>query len=331
MHFGVMLSQHKDRIRVVTPEAQLRWVNRHELTSELRDVGTATLPFGMSFKDPLVREQIAEEILEIALERIDLGTDRDLAGSWDRAAQPKDSRLQAHPVHSCPDLPQHLNQTRELITLDQQLRALHHTAEKSQDSVAREFDATAAVLGYLGYLHNLPRGEELNSSSAEQMVKLGAGAELLSGIHNESDLLITQCLMEQAFTQLTPSELAGICTSFLGDRRLGESRAHLPGRLAEAWIAVERNYQFLAELERTHHIERTPEPNNGGAEAFMLWAEGAQLSDILGTFRIDVGDFMAANRRLIDLLGQISAVTADSPIGLCAADAMKRIKRWEWV
>lgn len=326
LHYGVMLSQHKERMRMVTPEAKLRWVNRHDLTSELRDVGSATLPFGMSFKDPLVREQIAEEILEVALERIDLGVDRDLTGSWDRTAQPKDPRLYTHPVHSCPDLPHHLNQTRELITLDQKLSAITHQASRSHDSVAREFDATADVLNYLGYLHKRP-----GNDSAVQMVKLGIGAELLSGIHNESDLLITQCLMEPSFAQLTPSELAGICTCFLGDRRLGETHIPLPASLIDAWNAVERNYQFLADLERRHHIERTPEPSNGGVEAFMLWAQGAALSDILRTFRIDVGDFMTANRRLIDLLEQIAAVTSDSPIGSCAAAAMSAIKRWEWV
>lgn len=326
LQYGVMLSKHKERMRMVTPEAKLRWVHRHDLTSELRDVGQATMPFGMSFKDPIVREQLAEEILDVALERIDLGTDRDLTGSWDRTAQPKDPRLHTHPVHSCPDLPYHLNQTRELITLDQQLSAITHQVSRSHDSVAREFDATADVLDYLGYLH-----KHSNSKDSAQMVKLGIGAELLSGIHNESDLLITQCLMESSFAQLAPSELAGICTCFLGDRRLGELRASLPATLIDAWNAVERNYQFLAELERRHHIDRTPEPSNGGVEAFMLWAQGAALSDILRTFRIDVGDFMAANRRLIDLLGQIAAVTADSPIGSCAATAMNCIKRWEWM
>ena len=155
--------------------------------------------------------------------------------------------------------------------------------------MAREFDATADVLDYLGYLH-----KRSNSKDSAQMVKLGIGAELLSGIHNESDLLITQCLMESSFAQLAPSELAGICTCFLGDRRLGELRASLPATLIDAWNAVERNYQFLAELERRHHIDRTPEPSNGGVEAFMLW-------------------------------------TADSPIGSCAATAMNCIKRWEWM
>lgn len=329
LHYGVVVAAHKERLRLADEQGELRWISLRDLTSELRDVGEVLLPFGMKIRDPRVREQIADELFELTAERIELGSDRDLAGSWDRAAAPKDPALAAHSVNSCPDLPAHLRQTRELITLDQQLRSLKTQIHAAGDSVAREFDATARILDHIGYMHNVPSPEQV--SSADVHIKLSAGAYLLCGIHNESDLLITQCLNEASFEALSAEEFAGICTCFLGDRRLAEGARYLGGRLGEAWASIQRNYDYLRDLERRYKIDRTPEPNNGGVEAFTAWAAGAPLSSILRIHRLDVGDFMNTHRRLADVLRQISVVAADSYAGEIAASALKKIQRWEWL
>lgn len=340
LEYAVVLSVHKGRLRVVTIDGALRWLGEHMLTSELRDLGELPFPFGLSFKDPQVRADFAQDIFAAVAERIDIGSDHDLEGSWDRAAAPENPALAAHPVNSCPDLPRHLRQTQELVTLDKELAQVRSYADAATDTVAGEFDATAAVLGKLGYLQGLPATPR---RAAGVRVKLSEGAAFLQGIHNESDLLITLSLAEDAFTKLRPAEFAGICACFLGDRRFSESSGSrngrtsrrasgpLPAVLVPAWNAILRNYEFLHELEQEQGIVRTSEPLSGAAGAFLAWAAGAPLAQILRQHKIDVGDFIAADRRLIDLLRQLVSAGAESYIGALAADAIQLIKRWEWL
>ena len=356
LDYGVVLSIHAGRARVVTIEGDLRWLRAGEVTSEMRELGALPFPFGLSFKDVDVRSDFAAQIFSAVAERIDLGADHDLEGSWDRAAPPKDPLLAAHPVNSCPELSAHLRATREIVTLDQELRDIYAKADKASDSVAAEFDATAKVLGQIGFLQYLPSDPRALSSDEPQFgasasisrgdlasqgaadgknlgseVKLGGGAALLRGIHNESDLLITMCLNEAAFAQLTPAQFAGICACFLGDRRIGEAKGAVPRELLGAWNSIERNFDFVHNLEFTQGIERTPEPMPGGGSAFWEWASGASLAQILQRYRIEVGDFMAANRRLIDLLRQLATIGIDSWVGERAAQAVALVRRWDWI
>ncbi|MDD7465862.1 MAG: DEAD/DEAH box helicase [Actinomycetaceae bacterium] len=326
-YFGV-LSTHRERLRTVTMQGRLRWIRRSEVRSELRELGTFTVPFGIGAKDSQGRNQIADEILELVAQRIDMGLDLDLTDSWAASATPNDPAVWAHPVHSCPDLSEHLRSTRELLMLDRQLAQLETTISSAADSVAREFDATASVLAYLGYLQGVPH----TPGRADQVwVKLSGGAPLLAHIHNESDLLMTLCLQESAVSELSAPEFAGLCTAFLADRRLGERVGHLSEASEAAWKALRRNYEFVNQLELARGIVRTPEPQGGGIAAFTQWAAGASLAGVLKSHKLDVGDFMAANRRLLDLLGQIALATPDTAVGELADRSARLLRRWEWL
>ncbi|MCI6573620.1 MAG: DEAD/DEAH box helicase [Actinomycetaceae bacterium] len=326
-YFGV-LSTHDDRIRVVTIDGALRWIRRRDVSSEVRELGVFTVPFGIGAKDPRGRTHIANEIFELAAERIDMGADTDLTSSWDRGATPHDPAVLSHPVHSCPDVATHVASTQELLTLDRQLAQLEKTMSAAADSVAREFDITASILAYVGYLQGVP---ENPAGAARVYVKLSSGAPMLARIHNESDLLMTLCLRETALSELSAPEFAGICTAFLSDRRLGERVGVLNSASENAWKAIRSNYDFLHQIELQRGIMRTPEPQGGGIVPFTEWASGMSLARILKAHRLDVGDFMTAHRRLIDLLGQIALAVPATAVGELAEQSIHLLKRWEWL
>lgn len=324
LEYGVVLSLGR-RLRLINIYGEMVWLRQDELSSELRDLGTITMPFGVSPKKPEVREQIADDIYDAIAEREELGVDRDLMGSWDRFAIRSNPELDAHPVHHCPDLAEHIDESSEYIALDASLRELEELSESFDESVAKEFDATAAVLARLGYLQP---GESERADTG--MVKLAAGALMLRGIHNEADLLIAQSLNEPQLAELTAEEFAGACSAYLCDRRLGIGVPTHP-RLRAAWFAIDRNLDFLLDLEQSHGIARTAQPFPGGMDAFRAWAAGADLESVLAMSEMVVGDFISANRRLIDLLGQIIDIAPAEYLGETARQARNLIRRWDWL
>ncbi len=324
LEYGVTLSVGH-RLRLINIYGEIVWLDEKELSSELRELGTIPMPFGVSPKKPEIREQIADEIYDAIVEREELGMDRDLMGSWDRFAVRSNPDLEAHPVHHCPDLADHIDQAQEYIALDASLRELEELSENFDDSVAKEFDATAAVLARLGYLQP---GETGRTDTG--VVKLAAGASMLRGVHNEADLLIVQSLSEPSLAELTPEEFAGVCSAYLCDRRLGIDLPAHP-RLRAAWSAINRNLDFLLDLEASYGIARTAQPFPGGMDAFMAWAGGADLETVLQMSDVVVGDFISANRRLIDLLGQIMEVAPEAYLSETARQARELVRRWEWL
>ncbi|XCB30079.1 hypothetical protein RQN30_01070 [Arcanobacterium hippocoleae] len=166
--------------------------------------------------------------------------------------------------------------------------------------------------------------------ASQNRIRLGLAAPLLRGIHNENDLLITLCLSENSISELAAPHFAGICAGFLGDKRIGR----LPiteSKLFTAWKRVETNYWYLHELEAKHNIELTTEPNASGVQLFALWAAGENLAKVLKLGGVEVGDFIGSARRLIDLLGQLSRVGNNTWIGMRADEAIRLVRRWEWL
>lgn len=324
LEYGVALSVGR-KIRLVDVYGDMIWLTEDELSSELRDLGPIQLPFGLSPKKAEVREQIAQSIYAEISEREELGQDRDLTGSWDRFALRSNPELEAHPVHHCPELAEHIDSAAQYIALQASRHELEDLAESFDDSVAKEFDATAAVLSRLGYLQPGPSGR---THSGE--VKLAAGAHILRRIHNEADLLIVQSLTERQLNELTPAEFAGICSAFLCDRRLGTNLPSQP-KLRAAWSAINRNLDFLLRIEADHGIVRTAQPYPGGIDAFTQWAAGANLEIVLADGELVVGDFISANRRLIDLLGQMIDTAAAENLVETAFQAREFVRRWEWL
>ncbi|MDP9800017.1 ATP-dependent RNA helicase HelY [Arcanobacterium wilhelmae] len=319
LEYALVLSVGNGKLRVINAFGEMYWLREDDLSAQMRLVGEIAIPFGRSLKEREVREQIADSIIDAVDERSELGVDRDLMGSWDRFAVRESPELIAHPVHTCPDLAQHLREGEELVSLDARVAELEQMVASYDDSVAREFDATASVLERIGYLQR-----------RDGTILLGPGADVLRGIHNEADLLVCEALSAPNLRQLSPAQFAGAVSAFLCDRRLG-SRPPSSGELRDSWRMIGVNVDYLLSLEADAGITRTPDPFPGAMGAVTRWAEGGDLERVLREGHLVVGDFISAMRRLIDLLGQIEAVGNGVWFGERAAEAKRLIKRWDWL
>ncbi len=317
LEYGVALSapNTKDKYRFINIFGDVIWLRLTDLNSPLRKITALELPFGRSFKQREVRMEFAENIFSTVAERVDLGIDRDLLFSWDRFATKENTEIMAHGVHSCPDLKAHIRAGEEFLALEKQLSNLQFLTEKFSESVAKEYDKTLAVLTHIGYL---------------QAEKMGLGADYLRGIHNEYDLLISLLLNEQIMMELKPAEFAGICAVFVSRNNLSGTALYTPA-LRDAAKALERNYEYLSDLELRYELELTPEPNYALVEAIHAWAAGADLATVLRRTRMDVGDFITLNRRLIDLLQQLVGIGKGTWVADSANQAITQLKRWTWI
>lgn len=339
LEYGVVLSHNPHRARIINLYGELRWINENQLSAPLRNLADFTLPHGLSPKQQTAREIIAQKIYEKISERIELAEDIDLTGSWDRFTVAETPELLAHPVHHCPDLSDHLALAEEYRALLDSRALLQTQADSSDESVAKEFDAAAQVLGRLGIIQGIPDINQLNLKkrhdssffadfSASQRLTLDA--PILRGIHNENDLLFSLSLREKEISELNTAEFAGICAGFIGDKKISK----LPitsFKLRNAWKRIEANYWFLHDLENEYSINLTTMPNSSGVELFTIWAEGETLAKVLNIGGVEVGDFISSARRLIDLLGQLVRVGDGTWIAPRAAAAIKLIRRWEWL
>lgn len=131
------------------------------------------------------------------------------------------------------------------------------------------------------------------------------------------------------FSQLSPAKFAGICSALLCDRRFS-SQLPRDGQLRAAWERIEANLQDLLARESEAGIVRTGVPTPGGIDAFTLLAGGADLEVAVASSKIAVGDVINANRRLIDLLGQLVEIGSDNWLGQSAYQARELLRRWDW-
>ncbi|MGO1715528.1 MAG: DEAD/DEAH box helicase, partial [Ancrocorticia populi] len=317
LEYGIVLSTEREKLRVLNWYGEISWLREDDLSSELRDIEPFTLPTGLSLKHREVREDIADTIYDAVTERVELGIDRDLLGSWARFAPPRDRAFAEHPVNDCPHLARHLREGETLMSLDSRLHEMVELSESFTDSVGKDFDRTAAVLVELGLLRD-----------NDDDVTLGPGATTLSHLHVDNDVLLYGCLSQLSEGELDGPSMAGWASMFLGEDRLG-TRQPTWGTLPHLANKVRREADFLHGLEHRHEIVRTGEVTPGCSDVFAAWSSGATLEDCLAMSHMVAGDFINAARRVIDLLGQIVVAGADTWIEDVARSALDSMRRSE--
>lgn len=315
LEYCLLLSAGANKHRIIDWYGDIRWLREEDLGSDMREVGSVSLPTGLSLKSKETREALADAIVAEVNERTELGIDRDLLGSWSRFAHTQVD--DEHPCASCPDVREHIRQGQSLISLDARSVELTDMASGYEDSVGREFDATASILSTFGLLQG-----------QKGSYHIGPGAPLLRALHTENDLLLYLCLSALSEGELSAVEFAGWSSMFLGDDRL---RSFLPRSSTLARLArkAQVEQRYLIELEQSNAVERTGELTPGCADVFEAWASGAPMEQCLADSRLAAGDFITAARRLIDLLGQIATAGEGTWIEDVASQARSLVRRNE--
>ncbi|MBL3700237.1 DEAD/DEAH box helicase [Leucobacter luti] len=165
-------------------------------------------------------------------------------------------------------------------------------------TIARTFDRVVESLLELGYLERIAGEPEVTP-----------WGELLRRIYGDRDLLVAECLREDAFRGLDHAGLAAICCLLTYEpRRDDEGSPRLPGggAFAAAHDRVLDIWERLDDLSERSRLPRSEMPHAGLAGVMHAWANGQPIERVLEESGLGAGDFVRWAKQTIDLLDQVA-------------------------
>lgn len=228
--------------------------------------------------------------------------------------------LRQHPCHDCPDVDEHARQASRRHRLVVDFQRLQSKVDKRSGSLTRTFDRVRDILTQFGYVD---KGEVTQAG------------RVLSRIWSEADLLVSECVRQKLWDDLSPAELAAVASAVLFEsRRDGDMTSALPrGQIGSAISATLAEHDRISTAEKARGLSLTREPDLGFVWPVYRWARGEPLTKVLAAGdgpdgSMPAGDFVRWARQTIDLLGQISqAANIDSPLASKAKQAARLVRR----
>lgn len=224
-------------------------------------------------------------------------------------------RLRHHPCHSCHDREEHARWGQKWHKVHAEMLEISRRIEGRTNTVARQFDRVLSLLNELGYVAEGPEGLQATPDG-----------HLLGAIYSESDLVVAECIRSGVWASLTPPDLAAAVSALTFESRRDEADVpKIPNENVRT--ALDRELEIwnaITSLEREFQIPETRKPDLGFVRAVHQWARGARLEQVLAD-DMTPGDFVRWTRQIIDLLGQISAASAElATTARAAATALDR-------
>lgn len=200
---------------------------------------------------------------------------------------------------------------------------LKNAIQNTTDTLGKTFDRILQLLGELDYV-------EYDNG----VLTIAFEGERLAEIHNESDLLVAQCLRRGIWEDLDPAELAGVVSMCTFENRR-ETKGQPNGatdRMIDAMENTDRLWTELASDERRHRLPVTKIPDPSFALSIHQWAAGAPLGYCLAAAadsgaELTPGDFVRQARQVVDLLDQVRGTGYSDEIKINARKAIDAIRR----
>lgn len=259
-----------------------------------RVVARIRLPDGFKSRDARARRNLARR-----LERIDSRIDPGASRRSPARVSKERLALEAHACHTCPELGRHLHFSDRARRLEKEIAGIERRINRRTGTLARRFEQVLGVLEELGYVDGW---------------SLGAKGRVLTGIYNESDLLVVET--QPLLTGLDPAELAAVCSTLVFETR-GPEAVYFPGmptaQSDRAWHALLELWAGIHEREEVRGLDLTREPDPGFAQTAYKWASGAPLEDVISPDD-PPGDFVRNVKQLVDLLRQLAEVDSGLPL-----------------
>lgn len=288
---------------VMTSDKQIRRLNHHDGLQDLQPIGFIKIPKSFVPKEQKqLQDSISSQIRTIAAEQVDAQRRLKKSQRINPAVQELRDRMKAHPCHGCSDRESHARWGERYYKIQGQISEIESRMQGRTNTIAKRFDRLCEVLLELGYLQ---KGEESNLS-------VTPAGQILKGIYSESDLLVAQCIRSGVLDDLDPPALAAVCSAFLFESRRSEidDMPSVPGGPTEKALEnILRIWGELQGVEHHHRLNTIRRIDAGLAWAVYRWAKGATLLKILTSNDVTAGDFVRWIRQVIDILGQIVAVT----------------------
>ncbi|MDO5063619.1 MAG: DEAD/DEAH box helicase [Actinomyces bowdenii] len=294
------------RVVTLTPDTSPDGVTR---------VGHLRVAPGLDIHRPRERDRLVGRLVEAlrsgALDDGRRGRAKAGRGQEERAAiehlEQLRAAMRAHPCHGCPQREEHARVGRKWSRALAASQRLQRRVEARTGTIARLFDAVCRVLLELGYL------EPIDPRQPEGELRVTAAGRILARIYAERDLLIAECLRTGVWRDLDSGELAGALSACVYEPRLTSQSLGLPvapgSRLGDSLRQTLAVAGRINELEALARLEASPGAEPALAGAVRAWCQGADLAEVLQATELSAGDFVRWCRQLLDVVGQLAALT----------------------
>jgi ATP-dependent RNA helicase HelY len=303
-------SDHNPRVLAMTDQRTLVRFTANDFKSPPVPIGRLNLPQGFQPRDARARRHLARK-----LERLEMSDRSNGAEQAPARMSALQERLETHPCHACPDLGRHIHFSERARRLEKEVASLERRINRRTGTLARRFEQVLSVLEEMGYVSSwtlTPKGE------------------VLTGIYNESDLLVVEALERELLTELDAAELAAVCSTLVYETRgpeTGDFVPQLPTPASkQAWRRLLKLWRSIHDEEESRGLGLTREPDPGFADRAYRWASGAPLERVISEDD-PPGDFVRNVKQLVDLLRQLEEVGAGTPITLKVREAIAGLHR----
>jgi ATP-dependent RNA helicase HelY len=309
-----------NRPMVLTADGQVRRVSAADVSQPVEAFTTVSVPKGFVAKDGRARRDLASALRSAVAEIPHDQRRRRTVPSEDEQIVRLRAEMRKHPCHGCSDREAHARWAERYHRTVRQIHDMERRVDGRTNSIAKRFDRVCEVLTELGYL-----------TSAGNAATVTEPGHLLMRLYTESDLLAAQSLLDRDWADLTPAELAAVCSAVVFESRGSEDETIPPSPTRNVREAIDRlvhTWEDLHDLEVRHGLDVTRRPDPGMVDATYRWASGANLLQVLTHADITAGDFVRWCRQVIDLLGQVvQAVPPGDPLRDTAAQAADLVNR----
>ena len=225
--------------------------------------------------------------------------------------------IKHHPCHGCKDREAHLRWGERASKLERQIASLRRDISRDTSGIKRVYKNVLTVLDHFDYLDMKSKNEPLSQKGL-----------LLTKIHSEQDLILSEAISRGVLHGLKPAELVSLLSGLTYESRIDQDIEYwLPNELlnerADELISLAHE---ISQFEHSHELFFTPEPDFSFSQPVFMWANGSSLRKVMKLSGLSAGDFVRSMKQNIDLLGQLSALS-DEEISQCAKAALVLINR----
>ena len=303
------------RPTVLTIDRQVKRLTVLDFPTPVEPIDRMRIPQTFNIRSPRSRRDLASSLRNLGVD-----ARRERPARVADVADAEIARLRAsirkHAVHGCAEREDHVRWAERHEKLLRETDKLRTQVEGRSSNIARVFDRECGLLQSLGYLN----GDEVTDSG-----------RMLARVYSELDLLAVECLRSDVWAELSAAELVACVSALVYESRTSDRDAEAPrmpgGEARPALAEMVRIWARLRDAEADHGLSFLREPDLGFAWPAYRWAQGKRLDTVLTEADLSAGDFVRWIKQVVDLLGQLRDVTADSPLHATVADAMTAIDR----
>jgi ATP-dependent RNA helicase HelY len=311
-----------------------RWAGRissADYTGASAKLGTMTLPKRVEHRQPRVRRDLASA-LRSAAAGLDVPSRKRSGAVEDPDIDPElivlRERMRNHPGHHASDREALVRTAERYLRIERDNAEIQQKVASATNSLARTFDRIVLLLTERGFI------DERDGDLA-----VTDDGRVLARIYSEADLLVAECLRQEAWTGLQPAELAAVVSSVLYESR-GDTPAPTPGvdaatlPLRRALAQTRRLWTDIRADEQRHRLPPSREPDPGFVIAVHRWATTGDLASALAASDaagngtpLSAGDFVRWCRQVLDLLDQVRNAAPTPALRTAAKRAIGDIRR----